>query len=139
MDRILLDEAIALAIDERDPRLAVVIADALRAHGCTPADVLARVRSVRPETSDSEWRTLTVHRSPKKGYPLSDYSSRACIRVGERVQLTIRNVYTPRGPVVRHVGGKLLGYHATLGLAIVAFDHGDEMLLDPEFLERETA
>lgn len=54
-----MDDAIAQAIDTRNARLAGVVADALRFKGgMNYAEVLARVRKVRPGVTDREWELL---------------------------------------------------------------------------------
>lgn len=56
--RLTIDEAIAKAIDEEKPQLAIRIADKLRAQGCNYDDVVKRVQAVRLNVSVADWDAL---------------------------------------------------------------------------------
>lgn len=56
--RLTIDDAIAKAIDEQIPKLAIRIAEKLRMQGCNYDGVFKRVQSVRPNITLPEWDAL---------------------------------------------------------------------------------
>lgn len=64
--RLTVDDAIAKAIDEQIPALALSIADKLRGQGCDYNTVVERVQKVRPAVTAAEWDALLYEAETKQ-------------------------------------------------------------------------